>query len=168
MSDSITGQLIGDRELVAKFGQLSPKVHLRLVKAMHAAMTRLQAYVQSAKLSGQVLHVRTGAGRRSVGEFVEDLAEEVLGKVGIPSGPTLVYMRAHEFGFDGTVSVKEHLRRIKEAFGRPIPPTDVTVGAHTRTMHLAERRWLRSAFDEFRDAIRAVLQQAVSEAVRAG
>jgi hypothetical protein len=168
VSDTITTELIGDRELVARFGELAPKVHLRLVKAMQRLTFRLQSLVKGAKLSGQVLHVRTGHLRASIGAQVSDTTDTVTGTVGIPTGPTLGYGRAHEFGFEDVVTVREHLRQVKQAFGRPIAAVSATVRSHQRTLHLPERSFLRSAFRENRDAVVAVLQGELQEAVRAG
>jgi len=159
-------EVIGDREVVARIGRVGPKVHLQLVKAMQRLMIRLQAYVKGAKLSGQLLHVRTGAGRRSVAVRVEETPGEVAGSAGVFGGPTLPYMRAHEYGFSGAVTVKEHLRRVKQAFGRPIDPVEARVSSHTRQLSLDERRWLRSALDEFGPAMGQVLAETVQEAVQ--
>src|SRR5262245_20908179 len=109
---------------------------------------RIQAYVKGGKLTGQVLHVRTGALRRSIGGQVEDVGGEVVGRVGIFGGPTEPYGRAHEYGVSKTVSVKEHFRTIKEAFGRPIAPTAVRVREHTMKLNLPERSYLRSTLAE--------------------
>ncbi len=163
----ITVALLGDQALEAKFTRLGPDAHLRIVKAMRTVMLRLQAFVKSGKLTGQALHVRTGALRRSIGERVEDTGAEVAGKVGIFSGPTLPYGRAHEFGFSGTVTVSEHLRQVKQAFGRPITPVTATVRSHTRRMHLPERSFLRSALQEFGPAVEQALAVALREAVEA-
>jgi hypothetical protein len=164
----IEAQLIGEREILARFNDLSPKVHLRLVKAMRTIVIRLQSFVKGAKLSGDPLKNRTGNLRRSIGEAVsDDNRDEVVGKVGIFTGPTLVYGRAHEFGFEGIVTVREHLRTVKQAFGRSIAPVTATVHSHSRHMHLPERSFLRSSLRELGPAIEEVLSTALREAVRA-
>lgn len=160
-------EITGDREIAARFAGLTPKMHLRLVKAMHTMLPRLQAFVKAGKLSGQALHVRTGNLRRSISFTVQETGDDIVGQVGIFGGPTLPYGRAHEFGFEGTVSVKEHLRTITQAWGRPIEPVRATVREHTMRMHLPERSFLRSSLAEFRAAILEVLAQAVAEAVHA-
>jgi hypothetical protein len=160
-------ELRGDREVVARFQALSPKVHLRVVKAMNTALARLEAFVKGGKLSGQVLHVRTGALRRSITFKVDETTDVITGQVGVFSGPTVSYGKAHEYGFDGVVSVKAHLRTIKQAFGRPIEPTVVPVREHSMTLHLAERSFLRSTLAEFRAAVLQLFAEAVHEAVHA-
>jgi len=47
-------------------------------------------------------------------------------------GSALEYARIIEFGFTGTQEVDAHKRTIEEAFGEGIPPTVVSVSAHTR------------------------------------
>lgn len=160
-------ELRGDREVVARFEALSPKVHLRVVKAMNATLARLSTFVKAGKLHGQVLHVRTGALSRSITFKVDDTGDVITGQVGVFAGPTISYGRAHEFGVEKTVTVKEHLRTIKQAWGRAIEPKAITVRAHTMKMNLPERSFLRSSLREFREAIVGVVAQAVHEAVHA-
>ena len=156
----ITAEVLGDRELIVRFGRVGPQVHLAVVKAMHSLVIRLQAYVRGVKLSGDPLNRRKGTLSRSIGEQVEDQGGTILGRVGIFSGPTLVYGRAHEFGFHGTVQVREHLRTSKRGLTFP-------VRAHAMRMNLRERSFLRSSLHETEEAIRAVLLTAVQEGTRA-
>ena len=166
-------EIQGDREIVARFETLSPKVHLRVVKALHAVVARLEAYVKGGKLTGQALHVRTGALRRSIGGVVTESGDTIEGRVGIFGGPTLPYGRAHEFGFEGIVTVKEHLRHIKKqtgSFGRGekrFATGVTTVRAHTAHLRIPERSFLRSALAELGPAATQVIADAVNEAVHA-
>lgn len=53
-------------------------------------------------------------------------------------GTNVEYAAAHNFGIDVEldVLVREHVRRITQAFGKPIELTEVTVKPHRRTMHM--------------------------------
>ena len=130
-------------------------------------MIYAEGYVKTEKLSGQVLRNRTGHLRASIVAGVDRAPGTITGFYGVPQGPTLVYGRAHEFGFAGVVTVKEHLRRVTEAFGRPLAePVLATVGAHTRAMHLPPRSYLRTTLEELRPLFERELGAALPEAVR--
>jgi phage gpG-like protein len=107
------------------------------------------------KLTGQVLNVRTGRLRRSITQRVEEEGGSVVGYV----GTNVKYARAHEFGFTGNVTVREHLRRTKGG-------KEATVRAHSRNMHLPERSFLRSALKDLQPAIRQDIRGGISEAVK--
>lgn len=150
-------EFIGGEEVAQKLQSISPAVHGNLVRAITKLSIQLQAKVQSEKLSGQVLKNRTGTLRRSINYKIDESADRVTGRV----GTNLKYGLAHEFGFHGAVNVKAHLRMIKQAFGKPIAPKQVMVSAHSRTMNLPERSFLRTALREMIPEIQATIDQAV-------
>jgi hypothetical protein len=77
------------------------------------------------------------------------------------------YGRAHEYGFQGTVSVKEHLRTIKQAFGKTLAsPKTISVRGHSANVNLPERSFLRSALRELADA--GVIRAEYESAIKAG
>jgi phage gpG-like protein len=153
---------VNDQAIIAKLGSMGPRIR----EALRAAVTReaiaLTRVVKEEKLSGQVLKNRTGTLRRSINFSVTDDATGVTGSVS--SG--VKYAAAHEYGFDGIVSVREHLRIVKQAFGRPIESVSATVRAHQRHMHLPERSFLRSALAESTPGIRERLHAAVAAATK--
>lgn len=70
-----------------------------------AILFQLQAKIQ-AKLSGEILNVKTGALRASVnvqGPSVE--GSVIRGSVGIPEGPTSGYARIHTLGHSGAYEI---------------------------------------------------------------
>ena len=73
----------------------------------------------------------------------------------------------HEFGFSGTQNVRESLRTVKQAFGRPISPVEAIVRAHSRKVDLPERSFLRSALRELEQAgvLAAETNAAIARAV---
>lgn len=159
ISFSVDGDAAVVRMLQAKVPALTAAVRSSVTRAS----IMLLAYVKANKLSGQVLHVRTGTLRRKVNYRVTESANTVTGSVGVK----LAYAAAHEYGFDGTENVREHLRTIKQAFGRSIAPVTFTVHAHSRHMHLPERSFLRSSLRELTPEIQTMIRSAVLAGARA-
>ena len=123
----------------------------------------LQRHVQEDKLSGQVLRSRTGSLRSSISLQVDQNGGGVTASVFTDSR----YARVQEYGFAGTVNVRAGLRRIRDAFGRPIAEKTISVRAYDRRIDLPERSFLRSALEDMapviRDEVRAALAEAVSQ-----
>jgi hypothetical protein len=147
----------GDDAVVKMLGAQVPA----LTKAVRNSIVRgsiaLVRYVKEHKLSGQVLHVRSGTLRRKVNYRIIDSASSITGQVGVK----LKYAAPHEYGFDGVVNVRAHLRTAKMAFGRPIAAVTFSVRAHSMHMKLPERSFLRSSLREMTPAIQSMIRQAV-------
>ncbi len=159
----IKGWIVGDKETVARLDAMPRHVHDSLVRTMTRLLLRLEAKVKM-KLSGEVLKVRTGTLRRSVTSRLLDLLSAVWGIV----GTNVKYAAAHEYGFHGTVTVKEHLRTIRTAWGKELKnPVRVSVRSHSRKVDLPEKSFLRSALAEMDGQIRTELAEAVREGVSA-
>lgn len=161
---SIQVVLVGDEEVKARLEKLGPDTHDKVVRAVQKLTIDLQAKVVGEKLSGQVLKTRTGTLRRSITQRVEDNGSSIIGIVGADMS-TAKYAAAHEYGFTGTVEVREHVRRITQAFGRPITPREVLVASHSMRMNIPERSFLRSSLSEMEPDILAGLNEAVQEAI---
>ena len=154
----IRGTVTGDREVSLSLRSIPPRALAELKTAITRITFVLMTRSVGGKLTGQVLRRRTGTLARSVTQsprtyLVGD--QRVVGTVGTadltgPGGRKPVkYGALHEFGFQGPVNVRAHLRQIKQAWGKPLSaPREVLVGAHTRQMNLPERSWLRSALRE--------------------
>jgi phage gpG-like protein len=151
------------------------RVHNNVLRVVQRLAIEVQRSVKDDKLSGQVLHVRTGTLHRSINQQVTDSGSKVMAII----GTNVKYAGAHEYGFDGTVSVKEHVRRSKaqaaEARRTRKDGTTyltrngksggaITVGGHTRMMHMPERSFLRSTLKDFETRIRNDIAQAAREA----
>ena len=144
----------------------------RLDKGMRAAVERLSIIVQTGvkedKLTGQVLHVRTGTLRRSINRKVTQTSAGVFATV----GTNVAYAGAHEYGFDGAVTVKSHTRRaaLQMAAKRTqrVGKSEGTINVRefVRHMHMPERSFLRSELRDRSDEIRQSLRAAALEAIR--
>jgi len=68
----ITGTIVGDRTLIERLGKMPPAVTSEVDAAVQKLGFELQARVQGSKLTGQVLHVRTGRLRSSLAQGASD------------------------------------------------------------------------------------------------
>lgn len=159
----IRGWLVGDAELVARLEAMPGRLHEGVLRAVTRLCLELEASVK-AKLSGEVLRVRTGTLRRSITRRVEDSERAISGIV----GTNVAYAAFHEYGFSGSEHVKEHLRRITQAFGRPLKggAKKITVRAHTRRVEYPPHSFLRTALAEMEGQIKAEIEGAAAESVQ--
>jgi len=160
----IYGTVVGHEGVIAKVKGLNQTLRGELKKSIWRIVLRLQRHVKEGKLSGQVLHVRSGTLRRSIHADVQDNPASVIGRV----GTNVRYARVHEFGFEGPVAIKAHLRMMKQAWGKPVrEPRKIQVQAHSRQVKLPVRSFLRSALFDMAPQIRDEFTNAVANTVRA-
>lgn len=126
------------------FDDMNERVRLEIRRTINALTLRLQRIIQEDMLTGQRLKVQSGRLRGSVSSKVEEGDDFIEGTVGA-GGALVPYAFVHEFGLHATIGVKAHLRQIKQAFGKPITPRQVMVGAHSRNVKFRERRFMRDA-----------------------
>jgi hypothetical protein len=157
----ITAYLVGDEQLLERLRALPDAINSGLVRSITQLGIDLQRNVQQDRLSGQVLRSRTGALKSSIDLRVDQSA----GAIATSVFTDLRYGAAQEYGFAGTVSVKASLRRIREAFGRPIAEKTISVRAYDRRMDLPERSFLRSALEDMTPTIREAVQAGLAAAV---
>lgn len=159
----ITGYVSGDNAITARLRAMPEAVEQGVQASIGRLVLRLQRKVMQDKLTGQVLKVRTGTLRRSIDQVVVAEPGAVTGIV----STNVKYGKAHEYGFKGPANVKEHLRLVKQAWGKPLKfPVFATVKTHTVNMSLPERSFLRSALREMEPDIRGDLRKSVSEATK--
>ena len=166
----ITGKLTGDQTLLLKLRGMNIRIRDALRRAVTEAAVALTRYVKEEKLSGQVLHNRTGTLRRKINFSVHEDATSVTATVGVK----LAYAAVHEYGFDGVVTVREHTRAIASrnvrgsirGKSRAIASGVAFVRSYERHMHLPERSYLRSSLRENAGSIRDQLRAAVVQAVQ--
>ena len=156
----ITAYLVGDQRVLERLGALPDAVNSELLRAITQLGIELQRDVKQNKLSGQELRSRTGSLRSSI-----DLRIDQKGAITASVSSDSRYAGAQEYGFAGTVSVRASLRRITEAFGRPIAGKTINVRSYNRRMDLPKRSFLRSALEDMRPAIREEVEVALTEAV---
>ena len=157
----ITACLVGDEQVLERLRALPEAVDSGLVRKITQLAIDLRRNAQQEKLSGQVLKSRSGALKSSIDLRVERSAGHITASV----FTDLRYGAAQEYGFAGTVSVRASLRRIREAFGRPVAEKLISVRAHDRRMNLPERSFLRSALEDMTPTIRQEVEAALAEAI---
>lgn len=141
-----------------------PQVRQRLVATIGRLTLQLLREVKAGKLSGQVLQVRSGRLRRSINQrLVQQDPWQIAGYV----GTNVCYGRRHELGFTGSEPVRQHLRTLTQAWGRPLrTPRSVSVRSHSRRVSVPPRSFLRSALRDMAPDIRHALQAAVAQGLR--
>lgn len=163
----IKGWILGGDKLVHQLTESPHYIQDALYKTVDRLALKLLRKVKRDKLSGQVLRVgkRGGRLRRDINYRVERSGKAVYGTV----GTNVNYGRVHEYGFKGTVSVRAHLREVKQAFGKPLQEAkQVFVRAHSRQMNLPERSFLRSALREMQPEINEEMCKAMRSALPIG
>lgn len=174
----ITGRIDGDREIVEYLERNPEMLRAALKVGIGRAVLRLQREVKENKLDGQVLRRISSRLERSINTKVADSADGVEGTV----GTNVEYARPHEFGFKGVVTVREHLRKVKEgsrfnvrnarqgpreALREAVASSrKVMVRAHDRHVDMPERSFLRSALRDLAPALQAEVNAAVITALK--
>lgn len=157
------------------------RVATSLVSAMNRLTIAIQARVKE-KLSGEVLHVRTGTLRRSINREVRYAGHGLIEGI---VGTNVEYAAIHEYGFHGTETVRAHVRKIREhskmyLFGTAsgMARTEMrwkrgkltggiaNVKEHSRTVNMPERSFLRSTLKDFEQRIKDELQAAAAKALK--
>lgn len=165
----ITGVVHGDRNVVARLSSTAPRVRDEVEQTMLRIVIELQGKVVKNKLSGQLLRRRTGTLAASIQFRVVKTADSITGITGsrVNEAAPLKYARPLEDGFDGTVTVREHLRMMKQAFGKPVKnPRQISVKAHAAQRHVKAYHYLRSTLNENRDRYVTMLNLAVHRGIK--
>lgn len=147
------------RDMLRKMPEL---VKPALFKGMKQAMILAERTAKSPYLSGKALQRRTGRLRGSITNSVSIKGDKVIGAI----GTNVIYGRIWELGFKGPVQVMAHAREIRQAFGRPISPRTIRVGAHTRQVDIIARPFLRPALEDNLTDINRILVNRIEEAFR--
>lgn len=154
----ITGVLIGRENLSPFLRGIPGNIEAELKTEVEALTLKLLRKVKAEKLSGQALKNRTGTLRASINYRIESTGRQIYGVV----GTNKEYAAVHEYGFSGSVNVRDFLRLQTTAFGkRLLSPKKVNVRAHTRNMMMPERSFLRSSLREMTPEIRERLAAAI-------
>lgn len=137
--------------------QNTNRFHQKIIDAVNRITIKLTNYIKSDKLTGQVLKVRTGRLRNSIHSKVEVNNNLITGKV----QTNVKYAKVHEYGFSGNVTIRAHLRNIKQAFGKQIAPKTIQIGSYTRKAIFPQRSFLRSALSDMKAEIKQEIRQAL-------
>jgi len=123
----------------------------------------LQAHVVEQKLSGQVLHVRTGTLRRSITYTMHEDEDGIVGTV----GTNLEYAAIHEYG--GAIHVPEIRPRRAKALHFYVGGKEIfAMRTRAHTVQMPERSFLRSALRERREAFIAAVRATLAKLLGGG
>jgi phage gpG-like protein len=157
----IRGMVIGQEEVIVHLEEVHPRVDSLVRQAVRAETLNLVREAKE-KVSGPVLKTKTGTLRRGINAEFEETDTSIIGSAGIGKAEAK-YPAVHEFG--GTVTVREHTRRMTMAWGRAVKtPRQISVRAHTATY--PERSFLRSTLRENEARIKAAIAAAVTQGVK--
>lgn len=152
-------QITGDREVIARFTAMPDRIRRALLKKVTQLSLQLEGHIKSDKLSGQVLHVRSGKLRASIFSTATQTGDRTEGRAA--SSGDVKYAAIHEFG--GTIDIPEITAKGK-ALAFMMNGKQVffkKVAAHTVTM--PERSFMRSSLADMKDQIITEMTQAVRE-----
>lgn len=149
------------------FDEMNDRIKFEIRRTINALTLRLQRTVQEDMLTGQRLNVQSGRLRGSVSSKVDEDKDSIEGTVGA-GGALVPYAFAHEFGLNGSLGVKAHLRTIKQAFGRPISPRQISVKAHSRNVRFKELRFMRDSLDMIARIVPKNIDAAIQRGITSG
>jgi hypothetical protein len=161
----IAADLSGAEKVQNRLREWPQTMRGSLAGRLRSLAHELKDLVTDNKLGGEVLHARTGTLRASVFAAVA----ESPGGVTLSLGSDVPYAAFQEFGFSGSEAVREHLRRITTAFGRPIRTgaRDVLVRAYTRRLAYPRHSFLSRTLRGQQTAMVEDLRQALAQTASA-
>lgn len=145
----VTVKTINVDKVVDAFLRTATNARGLLKQEMLALGVILTARVQNNRLQGQSLNQRSG-------DLVTSIHPEVVessSDISVFVGTNLKYGAIHEKGFTGVVSVREHYRTVKQAWGKPIAPVQARVRAHQMTMRMPQRAFLAPELEAFQPTL---------------
>lgn len=158
----IETQIVGDTAVLARLDSMPLRIHARVLQTVTRLGIDLHALVV-AKLSGTVLHRRTGRLAQSQNRRVTDTPVEITTAVGFNRG-TVPYGAIHEFGGTTRAHVIEAINAAALRFqvgGKTVFAKKVN---HPGSK-IPERSFLRSSLKEMApEAIAEIKAAAVTEA----
>ena len=159
---SMTVQIVGDRELVAHFEAMPDKLRTELQVTGAALRYQLESLIK-AKLSDDVLHVRSGALRRSIFSDETVTATSVVERVA--SDSSVKYAAIQEYGGETSPHVIEPVKANALAFlmgGKLVFAKRVN---HPGSK-IQERSYARSSLAEMKDEIVQGMSAAANRAMQ--
>lgn len=147
----------GAQKAIVKLKKSPELLAPALMKAMDLENEFTVGYIQQKKLSKRgpnTLGVVTNRLRSSLRPTRSRISN---GAIIASIGSNVRYAGAHEFGFNGSVTVKAHTRKLKSS------GTTVTVKTHSRVMNIKKRAPIRTGIEErerkYANSISKVLEE---------
>lgn len=162
--------LVGDRALVGRLNRMGVDLQTALVRKVTALAIKLNAYIVTQKLAGQVLNKVSGALARSISNKVEATVKAVYGYV-FSSGD-VKYAGIHEFG--GRTSPHDiypvKAKALRFALGGGGPGGENGTVQFAKVVHhpgsvMPERSFMRSGLRDMASEISRELKMTALETV---
>jgi phage gpG-like protein len=168
IEETINGLAAGRKNTIAELIQAVEWGALKIKERAKGSYFVTGGGKNSPAIPGK-LTSRTGRLRGSIiatrAEVVAD--GDTFKEINAYTGTNKKYAAAHELGFDGTVSIPTHQRKIKEAFGKTLPkPIEITVSGYERKMKLPKRPFLQPARDDESQPILNKIHAALARAYK--
>lgn len=158
----VTFEIRGDAKVVAYLQSIPQKVQAELLRAITALTYELQSYIQTTKLSGGLLNVRSGALRSSIFTEVTQGSNYIQGRVMVPKGQ-VPYAGIQEYG--GTIAHPGGTPyRVIDGRAVFVPLSAAAASLPRTAAHsivIPERSYMRSSLAERRPEIVATIRDAV-------
>lgn len=154
--------LEGDRELERRFTVMPDEIRRAVLAKMWSLGLMVERYIKERKLSGQVLHRRSGRLSRSIYSQVEDRGDQIVAYVG--SSSDVPYNAAHEFGVRTKPHVIEPDKKKALAFmmdGKQF----ILARVNHPGSRIPERSYMRSSIADNAREITEGLRQALDSVV---
>lgn len=167
MNDKIEVRILGTKAVLEGMRRRAKRVNGAVLEAMQRIVIGLESHVVTEKLSGQVLHRRSGVLSGAVHGTVEaGPGGTIVGKVMV--GKQAWYGKIHEYG--GVFTVPAHTRKITHFFGHQFPKGQTAralAQVRTYVMNVPERSFMRSGLEDFRrrGIPNRLIQRAINEAL---
>jgi phage gpG-like protein len=147
----MTVEFANKQAVLDRFKRIPETTGMSVRDTMNALVLHLLGYIKTQKLSGQVLHRRTGQLSRSMTSLVEQDGKEIKGEV----STNIPYAFTHEFG--ATITPREANYLVFQVNGRWVSTKQVTIPA---------RPFMKPSLDENRDEYIKRLRQAFAQGAR--
>lgn len=156
-------EFFGDKALEQKLQENPSVIRRALIAKVMSLTLKLEAHVKQDKLSGQVLHAKTGALRRAIASRFDLTDTTITGTVYV-SGD-VKYAHIHEYGGrtmpHDIVPVKAKalafMMNGKQVFAKMV---------HHPGSVMPERSYLRSSLADMRNEIVSGIEETLTEATR--
>lgn len=104
--------------------------------------------IQDNELNNQLVKIRTGNLRNNIKSKIISNQKDFYINIYYDNNK-VQYWKKLEFGFNGVETVKQHMRFMSIAWGRPMKnPRDVLIRTHQRKIDFKERRFIRSNLEK--------------------
>jgi phage gpG-like protein len=161
----LTVKLVGADGYIARLNAMPAAVRQALIKKVTALSFKLESKIKAEKLSGQVLHVKSGALRDSIHALPVVASDTSVTGGAVQGSPlTKAYAAIHEYG--GKTAAHEIIATKAQALSFAMGGKQMFF---KKVMHpgsvMPERSYMRSSLAEMKEEIIEGMHEAVREAL---